>query len=60
MKIGFIGLGNMAMAMIGGVLAKGLARPEEIMGSARTAATREAVKQAYGIATVPENKQVAI
>ncbi len=32
MKIGFIGLGNMAAAMIGGMLGKGLAGPEDIIG----------------------------
>jgi len=35
MKIGFIGLGNMATAMIGGMLQKGIAAPEDIIGSAR-------------------------
>ena len=30
MKIGFIGLGNMAQAMIGGILKNVLAAPEEI------------------------------
>jgi len=34
MKIGFIGLGNMATAMIGGMLQKGIAAPEDIIGSA--------------------------
>ena len=32
MKIGFIGLGNMATAMIGGMLQKGIAAPEVIIG----------------------------
>lgn len=32
MKIGFIGLGNMATAMIGGMLQKGIAKPEDIIG----------------------------
>ena len=31
MKIGFIGLGNMANAMIGGILAKGLYTKEELL-----------------------------
>ena len=46
MKIGFIGLGNMATAMIGGMLQKGIAAPEDIIGSARTETTVEKVKTA--------------
>lgn len=59
MKIGFIGLGNMAKAMIGGMLAKKIARPEEILGYARTEATRNAVKEKYGISILSDNAQVA-
>lgn len=33
MKIGFIGLGNMASAMIGGILKKELYAAEDIIGS---------------------------
>lgn len=58
-KIGFIGLGNMAAAMIGGMLQKGAARPEEIVGSARTAATCRRVAEQYGIVTYPSNAEVA-
>ena len=32
MKIGFIGLGNMATAIMGGLLAKQIAEPEGIIG----------------------------
>lgn len=35
MKIGFIGLGNMATAMIGGMLGTGTFQAEEIIGSAK-------------------------
>ena len=59
MKIGFIGLGNMAKAMIGGMLAKGIAAKEEIIGSAKTQATCDAVKKAYGITTYTDNQEVA-
>lgn len=58
-KIGFIGLGNMAGAMIGGMLQKGVARPENIIGSARTAATCRRVAEEYGIVTYPSNTEVA-
>lgn len=47
MKIGFIGLGNMAQAMIGGVLRNHLAVPEEIFGSAKTAETESKVHEMF-------------
>lgn len=59
MKIGFIGLGNMAKAMIGGMLAKGIAKPEEVTGSAKTEKTRKAVAEKYGIETLADNGAVA-
>ena len=51
MKIGFIGLGNMATAMIGGMLQKGIAAPEDIIGSARTETAVEKVKTKFNINT---------
>lgn len=57
MKIGFIGLGNMAQAMIGGILKEGLARPEEIYGSAKTAATEKKVKEKYDINVTRDNQK---
>ena len=59
MKIGFIGLGNMATAMIGGMLQKGIAAPEDIIGSARTETTVEKVKTKFNINTTTDNKTVA-
>lgn len=59
MKIGFIGLGNMAKAMIGGMLAKGVAKPEEILGFAKTEKTRQDVKEKYGIQILEDNAAVA-
>lgn len=59
MKIGFIGLGNMAKAMIGGMLEKKIAQPEEILGSARTQATLDAVSEEYGILVSASNREVA-
>ncbi len=58
-KIGFIGLGNMATAMIGGMLQKGVVAPENLIGSARTAATCRRVAEQYGITTYPSNVEVA-
>ncbi len=60
MKIGFIGLGNMAKAMIGGMLAKEIARPGEIVGFAKTEATRNAVEEKYGICILESNREVAV
>ncbi|MCR5501706.1 MAG: pyrroline-5-carboxylate reductase [Lachnospiraceae bacterium] len=59
MVIGFIGLGNMASAMIGGILGNGLAAPEEILGSARTKETCERIKKEYEIETTTDNVMVA-
>ena len=59
MKIGFIGLGNMATAMIGGMLEKGLVTSGDIIGSAKTTATIEKIMTRFNITTVPENKKVA-
>ncbi len=59
MKIGFIGLGNMATAMIGGMLQKGIAVPEDIIGSSKTETTAEKVKTKFRITTTTDNKTVA-
>lgn len=59
MKIGFIGLGNMASAMIGGMLKKELVRPGEIIGSARTAETKERIGQKFKITLAADNKEAA-
>jgi pyrroline-5-carboxylate reductase len=59
MKIGFIGLGNMATAMIGGMLEKKTAAAEDIIGSARTASTRDRIKEKFHIRTVETNVQAA-
>lgn len=59
MKIGFIGLGNMAQAMIGGILNRKLAAPDEIFGSAKTAETERRVGEKYGICTTGDNRETA-
>ncbi len=59
MKIGFIGLGNMATAMLGGIIEKGLYKSSEIIGSAKTEATAERVAQKYGVEACTDNKRVA-
>ena len=59
MKLGFIGTGNMAGAIMGGIIAKGIIKPEEIIGSDILEAGRERVKNKYGIHVTADNKEVA-
>ena len=59
MKIGFIGLGNMASAMIGGMLQKGVAVPEDIIGSAKTEKTLNKATEHYDIHVTLDNTEVA-
>lgn len=59
MKIGFIGLGNMAKAIIGGMLEKEIVQAADIIGSAKTKKTLEAVQEEYGIAVTESNRTVA-
>lgn len=58
-KIGFIGLGNMATAMIGGMLKNGAAGPADLIGKARTAETEKAVREKFSIEIAASNAQVA-
>ncbi|MCR5032002.1 MAG: pyrroline-5-carboxylate reductase [Lachnospiraceae bacterium] len=61
MKIGFIGLGNMATAIIGGMIKQGIAKPEEITGTAHTEATAQKVAEQFGITTFAgHNQDVAL
>ncbi|MCM1184164.1 MAG: pyrroline-5-carboxylate reductase [Roseburia sp.] len=59
MKLGFIGLGNMAGAMLGGILGEGLYARSEIIGSAKTAETAARIAQQYGIETGTDNRRTA-
>ncbi len=59
MVIGFIGLGNMAKAMIGGILMKDIVSTEDIIGAAPTETTREKISRKFGIQTYSSNRQVA-
>lgn len=59
MKIGFIGLGNMAAAMIRGMLQKKVAEPGDIIGSARTTATKNRMKEQFHINIADSNRQAA-
>ena len=57
--IGFIGLGNMADAMIGGILKAKCASPAQVIGSAKTASTCERMTKKHGIVTYTDNCEVA-
>ncbi len=59
MKIGFIGLGNMASAIIGGILEKGLVSASDIIGSAPSETTREKIKSKLNVTAVIDNAEVA-
>lgn len=59
MKIGFIGLGNMASAIIGGVLKKGLVKSEDIIGSDKSEISCKKAAEQFGIETGTDNKEVA-
>ncbi len=58
-KLGFIGLGNMASAMIGGMLKQKMVEPGNIIGKARTTATEEKVKSEFNIKIADSNATVA-
>ena len=49
MKIGFIGLGNMATAMIGGMIKQEIVSAKDILGSARKAQTVKKAEDVFGI-----------
>lgn len=59
MKLGFIGLGNMASAIIGGILKEGIAESSEIIGSAKTEKTAKEKAKRFGIETCTDNREVA-
>lgn len=60
MKLGFIGTGNMASAIMGGVIKNNIFLANEIIGSDLLASGREKVKEQFGINVTDSNKEVAI
>ncbi len=56
--IGFIGLGNMATAIIGGMLQKGIVGADEIIGSDKFESSVEKVKTKFNISATTNNKEV--
>lgn len=59
MKLGFIGTGNMASAILNGILSNHLLPAEEIIGADLFAPGRERVKGQFGIRVTADNREVA-
>lgn len=57
--LGFIGCGNMAQAMLNGILEKGLYKKEEILVSRRDGHALEEIRERYGIGVTQDNGEVA-
>lgn len=58
MRIGFVGAGMMAEALIGGVLAAGIAARESVMASDVSGERRAEVERRHGIRTSADNTEV--
>lgn len=58
MKIGFIGCGNMATAMIQGIVGSGEVNKEDVMASAKTEKTRASIAEKLGIQAATCNADV--
>ena len=59
MKLGVIGVGNMATAILGGIIKNNVLKPEEIIGSNRSEAGRNKAKENLGIHVTSDNKEAA-
>lgn len=59
MKLGFIGTGNMAGAIMGGIIKNQIFRPEEIIGADIAPEGRERVQGNYGINVTADNREAA-
>lgn len=58
MKLGFIGTGNMAGAIMGGIIRQGVIRADEMIGSDVSEAGRAGIRETYGIHVTESNKEV--
>lgn len=59
MKLGMIGTGNMASAIMGGIIKKQMISADEIIGSDKSAQGRVRAKEQFGIYVTEDNKEVA-
>lgn len=60
MKIGFIGCGNMAKAIIAGLIKTNTFLPEEIIASDNSEKARSDAKNMYGINTTVNNSELVL
>lgn len=58
MKLGFIGCGNMASAMMSGIIANGIVETKDIIGADVFASSREKAQDSLGICVTDSNRQV--
>ena len=58
MKLGIIGFGNMAEAILGGVLANGFVVKEDVTASGKDEAMLTKASEKYGIGVETDNKKV--
>jgi len=59
MKLGFIGCGNMATAMIKGIISNGIVAKEDIMGADLSQTSIDKIASEMGITVTTDNKEVA-
>lgn len=59
MKLGFIGTGNMAGAIMGGIIKNKIFQPGEIIGSDISEEGRRRTKETYGIKVTDNNRKAA-
>ena len=59
MKLGFIGLGNMGSAILGGVIKQGSVKPEDIVVTDKSAMAVQKAAEMMKVSAVPENTMVA-
>lgn len=59
MKLGFIGCGNMASAIMSGIISNGLIQADEIIGADVFAPSKEKAKETLGIQIAESNMEVA-
>lgn len=59
MKLGLIGTGNMASAIIGGIIKKQMVSADDIIGSDKSEQGRQRAKEQFGIHVTEDNKEVA-
>ena len=57
--IGFIGCGNMGKAMLGSLISSGEIKKENIIVSAKTEASKEALEKEFEVKATNDNKEVA-